>query len=132
MLTNPGNPEYHLRLLHIQAVAGDESKAEQEEQILAAMMDGPLSETIGRVKEIGRGLMPGHHLFDDSAQAEEAQRIIAEKTGATGDFLEQSLDGEPVDDRIPQPPGQPPASDDMSLDFDLGQLDLPPDDADRK
>ncbi len=42
------------------------------------MMDGPLSETIGRVKAIGRGLMPGHHLFEDGAQIEEAKRIIAE------------------------------------------------------
>ena len=80
MRTNPGNPEYHLRLLHIQSAAGDLGKAEEEEQILAAMMDGPLSETIGRVKEIGRGLMPGHHLFEDDAQIEEAKRIIAEES----------------------------------------------------
>ena len=80
MRTNPGNPEYHLRLLHIQSAAGDLGKAEEEEQILAAMMDGPLSETIGRVKEIGRGLMPGHHLFEDDAQIGEAKRIIAEES----------------------------------------------------
>ena len=63
---SPNNPEYRLRLVHVQAELGNKAEADQEEAILAAMMDGPLSETLHRVKEVGRDLLPGHRLFDDS------------------------------------------------------------------
>ena len=75
---NPTNPEYRLRMLHLQATSGDKDKAELEEQILSKMMEGPLSDTIRRVKEIGRGLLPGHPLFDDAETLDEAARLLDE------------------------------------------------------
>jgi protein involved in temperature-dependent protein secretion len=73
---NPTNPEYRLRMLHLQAATGNKDKAELEARILAEMMEGPLSDTIRRVKEIGRGLMPGHPLFDDTASLDEAKQLL--------------------------------------------------------
>ncbi len=59
----PQNPEVHLRLLHVQSVNGDEDAAQAEERVLAAMMDGPLSDTMRRVRHAGSQMMPGHSLF---------------------------------------------------------------------
>ncbi len=64
---NPTNPEYRLRMLHLKSAMGEEEESAQEEEILAAMMDGPMSETIHRVKQMGRDLLPGHPLFDAPA-----------------------------------------------------------------
>ena len=59
----PANPEYRLRLLHILSAGGQTEASAEQEEILAAMMDGPLSETLHRVRRIGRDLLPGHPLF---------------------------------------------------------------------
>ncbi len=73
---NDSDPEYRLRLLHVDSALGDSARASEAEQILAKMSDGPLSETRSRIKEIGRGLLPGHPLFDDDEKLEEAKRIM--------------------------------------------------------
>ncbi|MDX1529821.1 MAG: hypothetical protein R3337_14420, partial [Gammaproteobacteria bacterium] len=73
---NKDNPEYHVRLLHVESALGDSSKASEQEQILAKMSEGVLSDTRSRIKEIGRGLLPGHPLFDDDKKREEARRIM--------------------------------------------------------
>ncbi len=75
-IADDGNPEYRLRLLHVESALGDSARASEQEQILAKMSQGPLSETRNRIKEIGRGLMPGHPLFEDDEKLEEAKRII--------------------------------------------------------
>ena len=133
MRTNPGNPEYHLRLLHIQSATGDPDKVEEEEHILAAMMNGPLSETIGRVKEIGRGLMPGHHLFDGDEQVAEAKRIIAERAlnreRASPDEASSSPAGVPgeivsLDDADPVSPAE--NSGEVDINFNSAEFDFPP------
>ena len=73
---NQDNPEYHVRLLHVESALGDSAKASEQEQILAKMSEGVLSDTRSRIKEIGRGLLPGHPLFDDDKKREEARRIM--------------------------------------------------------
>lgn len=73
---NEDNPEYHVRLLHVDSALGDSAKASEQEQILSKMSDGVLSDTRSRIKEIGRGLLPGHPLFDDDEKREEAKRIM--------------------------------------------------------
>lgn len=70
------NPEYRLRLLHVDSALGNSARASEQERILAEMSEGPLSETRSRIREIGRGLLPGHPLFDDDSKLEEAKRII--------------------------------------------------------
>jgi hypothetical protein len=71
------NPEYRLRLLHVDSALGDLARESEQEQILTKMSEGALSETRNRIKEIGRGLMPGHPLFDDDSKLAEAKRIIS-------------------------------------------------------
>ena len=69
---HPKNPEYRLRLLHIESAMGNVEASEVEEEILAGiMMDGPLSATINRVLRAGRELLPGHPLFE-AAQLDPA------------------------------------------------------------
>lgn len=68
----PANPEYRLRLLHILSAGGQTEASAEQEEILAAMMDGPLSETLHRVRRIGRDLLPGHPLFMGSDEQPEA------------------------------------------------------------
>lgn len=63
--TNPDNPEYRLRRLHVERELGNADASAEDERLLAAMMDGPLSDTLNRVRDIGRGLLPGHPLFDE-------------------------------------------------------------------
>ncbi len=75
--SNRDNPEHHLRLLHVASELGDASLASEQEKILSKMNQGPLSGTRERIKEIGRGLMPGHPLFDDAEKLQEAKRIIS-------------------------------------------------------
>ncbi len=62
----PDNPEYRLRLLHILSAGGDTEASAEQEEILATMMEGPLSETLGRVRRMGRDLLPGHPLFNET------------------------------------------------------------------
>ena len=73
---NEDNPEYRVRLLHVDSTLGDSATASEQEQILAKMSEGVLSDTRSRIKEIGRGLLPGHPLFDDDEKREEAKRIM--------------------------------------------------------
>jgi hypothetical protein len=70
------NPEFRLRLLHVDSVLGDPGGKSEQDRVLAKMSEGTLSETRNRIKEIGRGLMPGHPLFDDDGKLEEAKRIL--------------------------------------------------------
>ena len=64
MLDNPDNPEYRLRSLYILNALGDHERIASEQSILRAIMDGPMSDTLGRVITTGRGLLPGHPLFE--------------------------------------------------------------------
>ena len=86
------NPEYRLRLLHVDSALGNSARQSEQEQILAKMSEGALSDTRNRIKEIGRGLMPGHPLFDDDSKLEEAKRIISSQ-GSRGS--ESAETGEP-------------------------------------
>lgn len=89
---NPDNPEYRVRLLHLERERGNVTRSDEEEDILSAMMDGPLSDTILRVKEIGRGLLPGHPLFDEEAYA--AGRDA--RSGAEQEVLDRVFAAEPA------------------------------------
>ena len=73
----PDNPEYRLRLLHVLSSAGNAEASAEQEKILSAMMDGPLSETLARVRRLGHVLMPGHPLFQDSAEHEDQPQEAA-------------------------------------------------------
>ena len=64
MLDNPDNPEYRLRSLYILNALGDHERIASEQSILRAIMDGPMSDTLGRVIETGRGLLPDDPLFE--------------------------------------------------------------------
>jgi hypothetical protein len=61
----PENPEYRLRLLHVETELGNTEAAATHEEFLSTMMDGPLSDTLGRVKDLGKVLLPGHPLFEN-------------------------------------------------------------------
>ena len=93
--TNPNNPEYRLRLVHVQAELGNQTEADKEEEILAAMMDGPLSETLHRVKTIGKDLLPGHPLFDESfkRKADAPDLAAAEPAAEEESILREIFSG---------------------------------------
>lgn len=80
---DPQNPEYLLRHYHVRTQGGVET-ADGDEELLRAMMDGPMSDTIIRVKAIGKGLMPGNPLFHDDAERATAARILAGEATMTG------------------------------------------------
>ncbi|MDH3315728.1 MAG: hypothetical protein OER43_08190 [Gammaproteobacteria bacterium] len=120
------NPEYRLRLLHVDSSLGDSSKAAEQEKILAKMKDGPLSGTLDRIKEIGRGLMPGHPLFDNSEKLEQAKQIISGRepvrpTPAESNPLEEDKARKPV-----AAPGRRPQAPPLILDLeaDDGTIDF--------
>jgi|GEM_PF-7128626 len=79
----PKNPEYLLRHYHLCSV-GDIENDEEDEALLRAIMDGPLSDTLLRVKAMGRSMMPGDPLFHDDASRDEARRVMdaARQSGA--------------------------------------------------
>ena len=79
----PENPEYRLRLLHARQMRGEEAESANDEALLAEMMDGPLSETIARVREVGRDMLPGHHLFT-SPEHEAERRTLDDFNQAFG------------------------------------------------
>ncbi|RKZ33761.1 MAG: hypothetical protein DRQ37_08530, partial [Gammaproteobacteria bacterium] len=79
----PENPEYRLRLLHARQMKGEEVESANDEALLAEMMDGPLSETIARVREVGRDMLPGHHLFT-SPEHEAERRTLDDFNQAFG------------------------------------------------
>ncbi len=83
LVTDPDNPEYLLRHYHVRTHGGVETSTD-DEALLRAMMDGPLSDTMLRVKEIGRGLMPGNPLFEQQAQRDAAVRVLAGKPDGAG------------------------------------------------
>jgi hypothetical protein len=58
MLKEPDNPEYLLRHYHVRTHGGVDTSHDDVE-LLRAMMDGPMSDTMLRVRDSGRGLMPG-------------------------------------------------------------------------
>ena len=100
---SPNNPEYRLRLVHVQAELGNKAEADQEEAILAAMMDGPLSETLHRVKEVGRDLLPGHRLFDDSFKRKADAPDLAVNSGKEEESILREIFPSSTD-RDPSPP----------------------------
>lgn len=63
------NPEYRLRSLYIRNALGDYERIANDQSILEAMMDGPMSDTLGRVIQAGRGLLPDHPLFESKDTA---------------------------------------------------------------
>ena len=104
--SNPDNPEYRLRLIHVQAELGNQEDSEKEEALLAAVMDGPLSETLLRVKQIGRDLLPGHRLFDESF-TRKGPAPTPPDTKEEASILKEIFSGpeggrEPGDDRAPR------------------------------
>ena len=141
MAQNPDNPEYRVRLVHVQAELGHVEESEKEEEILAAMMDGPLSETLYRVKEIGRGLLPGHPLFDEEERSRMLQRASqsldltpAPAVDAGSDTLDKGgnevLDELFASDDLPEPPPDPnsPAGDRVTTPASGNDIDLNLDD----
>lgn len=140
MKGNEDNPEYRLRLLHVDSSLGDSSKAAEQEQILSKMKDGPLSGTLNRIKEIGRGLMPGHPLFDDSEKLEQAKQIISGREPARPTPVE----AKPPEETQPRKPAAAPErrtqapplileleADDETIDF-LTEVNFELDDEDDK
>ncbi len=81
----PDNAEYRLRLAHIEAQRGNATVSDRELETLATMMDGPLSDTMVRVRRTGRDLMPGNPAFETHL------------TDVVDD-----LEREPVDDSVPE------------------------------
>ena len=71
----PDNPEYLLRHYHVRTYGGADTSHDDAE-ILRAMMDGPMSDTMTRVREIGRGLMPGDPLFDNQEGRDQALKVL--------------------------------------------------------
>ncbi|MFT5176761.1 MAG: hypothetical protein ACI8W7_004959, partial [Gammaproteobacteria bacterium] len=55
---------------------GGADTSHDDAEILRAMMDGPMSDTMLRVRDIGRGLMPGDPLFDDQDGRDEALKML--------------------------------------------------------
>ena len=49
---------------------------DEDEAMLRAIMDGPLSDTLLRVKAMGQSMMPGDPLFDDQASRDDALRVM--------------------------------------------------------
>ena len=122
----PANPEYRLRLLHILSAAGKTEASAEQEEILAAMMDGPLSETLSRVRRIGRDLLPGHPLFTGSDEAPVAPAEAAFDTDPVFDitFSEDADEGvaadfDPLGDDDPTEVPTPVVPDTASVDADL-------------
>ena len=70
------NPEYLLRHYHVRTHGGVDTH-DGDEEMLRLMMDGPLSDTMLRVREIGRSLMPGDPLFKDEGAREAARELFA-------------------------------------------------------
>jgi hypothetical protein len=91
LVREPDNPEYMLRHYHV-CTQGDVDTSADDAQVLRAMMDGPMSDTLLRVREIGRGLMPGDPLFDDNAQREEAVQVLKQTRGAVEPLAESAAD----------------------------------------
>ena len=75
MQKEPDNPEYLLRHYHVRTHGGADTSHDDAE-ILRAMMDGPMSDTMLRVRDIGRGLMPGDPLFGDQEGRDEALKVL--------------------------------------------------------
>ena len=91
---SPNNPEYLLRHYHLCSINEDEAD-EEDEAMLRALMDGPLSDTLLRVKAMGQSMMPGDPLFSDKASRDEALRVMDEAkqvTQATDLDLEEEQD----------------------------------------
>jgi hypothetical protein len=93
LVTDPQNPEYVLRHYHVRTEGGAQTSADDEE-LLRAMMDGPLSDTMLRVRRIGQGLMPGNPLFEDDAERDEVLRVLGSPADtAQDDDTQDDADG---------------------------------------
>ena len=78
---DPENPEYLLRHYHLRSMNDVDTDAD-DEALLRALMDGPLSDTLLRVKAMGKSMMPGDPLFNDDASRDAALRVMNEATRA--------------------------------------------------
>jgi hypothetical protein len=76
LAVDPGNPEYLLRHYHVRTHGGL-ATSHDDEELLRAMMDGPLSDTMLRVREIGRTMMPGDPLFQQDGARSAARELLA-------------------------------------------------------
>jgi hypothetical protein len=74
------NPELLLRHYHVRTQGGTET-ATDDAELLRAMMEGPLSDTMTRMREIGRGLTPGDPLIQDEGQRDEALKVLGNAKG---------------------------------------------------
>lgn len=61
--SEPTNPEYRVRLLHVERELGNVDRAVVEEEFLKRLTSGSRSAGLVRAGEIGRSLLPGHPLF---------------------------------------------------------------------
>ncbi len=86
----PENPEFRLRLLHLQSVQGDMEASAAESEILATMMDGPLSDTLRRVQSVGHEMLPGHPLFSASSEDATAAGARADTAASVERAVEEN------------------------------------------
>ena len=115
----PDNPEYRLRLLHILSAGGEEEASKEQEEILEAMMDGPLSETLARVRRIGQDLLPGHPLFHAAGAAAAHEAEVRFESDSVFDVTEASEDGSSTPPAVAEPDAPalaPEVDDDDDLD----------------
>ncbi len=87
----PDNAEYRLRLAHVEAQRGNATASDRELEALSAMMDGPLSDTMARVRRIGRELMPGNPAFD--TRLPDAPERLPGHAAPEVDEVEESASG---------------------------------------
>jgi len=79
---SPNDPEYLLRHYHLCSLSEDDVD-DEDEAMLRELMDGPLSDTLLRVKAMGQSMMPGDSLFHDKASRDEALRVMDEAKQGT-------------------------------------------------
>ena len=75
MAADADNPELLMRHYHVRTHGGAET-ASDDAALLQAMMEGPLSDTMKRVREIGQSLMPGDPLFKDQEERDAAMEVL--------------------------------------------------------
>ncbi len=108
---DPKNPEYVLRHYHVRTQGGVETH-DGDEEMLRTIMDGPLSDTIVRVREIGRSLMPGDPLFKDDEQREAAREMLQNNAPPADEDsgLDATQDVDYSDTVVIAPPMRPKSS----------------------
>ena len=98
LVADPDNPELLLRHYHVRTGGGADA-ATDDAELLHAMMDGPLSDTMTRVRDIGHGLMPGDALVQGQGQRDAVVKVLgAGKGGKASAPRNDAAHGEAVQD----------------------------------